>query len=283
MAWYLSAHSIDPGVMLWWKMLSIISVFNLVIWGWSAWTCWYRFHKTDPAHYHLRRTHIVLSLVFTLVCGFRSWFPRGDVQRLVLVDHWISSVFLGRSLATIAELCFVAQWAFLIREIARKTNAPYSRMATYWIIPLTATAEIFSWFAVLTTNYLGNTIEESLWTVCFGLISFGALNLVRKARPNFKVILAAGALAGLGYLVFMISVDVPMYLHRFLADSEAGKSYLSFWHGVRDAMHTRHPSGSWSAWESEIPWMSLYFSGAVWISIAAIHFPPTSRSWMKSK
>ena len=144
MWWNPSSLDIEPSVLLWWKMLSLVSIFNLIAWAWSAWTCWYRFHKNDREHFLQRRNHIWLSLVFVLVCGFRSWFPRGDVQRLVLVDSWMSSVFLGRSLATIAELCFVAQWAYLIREIARRTNAPYSRLATYWMLPITVTAEIFS-------------------------------------------------------------------------------------------------------------------------------------------
>jgi hypothetical protein len=37
----------------------------------------------------------------------------------------------------------------------------------------------------------------------------------------------------------------------------------------------------WEDWKSEIPWMTLYFSVAVWISIALVHVPasgPYSRA-----
>ena len=38
------------------------------------------------------------------------------------------------------------------------------------IVPLILIAECFSWYAVLTTNYLGNAIENSLWAVAFFVV-----------------------------------------------------------------------------------------------------------------
>ncbi|HXC39286.1 MAG TPA: hypothetical protein VN667_10095, partial [Burkholderiales bacterium] len=32
-------------------------------------------------------------------------------------------------------------------------------------------------------------------------------------------------------------------------------------------------SHRWSDWKSEVTWMSLYFSVAVWLSIALVHAP----------
>ena len=37
-------------------------------------------------------------------CAFRSFLPRADVQRICLFDTWLSSVFVGRTVATVAEL-----------------------------------------------------------------------------------------------------------------------------------------------------------------------------------
>ncbi len=45
-----------------------------------------------------------------LGCGFRLPWPLFDVQRLVLP---------GRGVATLAALCFAAQWALLRRALAR--------------------------------------------------------------------------------------------------------------------------------------------------------------------
>ena len=58
-----------------------------------------------------------LSSVFG--CGFRSLIPRADVQRFGLIDSWLSSALIGRSVATAAELCFVAQSALLLHAAAR--------------------------------------------------------------------------------------------------------------------------------------------------------------------
>ena len=33
----------------------------------------------------------------------------------------------------------------------------------------------------------------------------------------------------------------------------------------------------WEDWREEIPWMSLYFSAAVWLSIALVRAPPLAR------
>ena len=39
------------------------------------------------------------------------------------------------------------------------------------IVPLILVEECCSWYAVITTNYLGNAIENSLWAVTFTLIA----------------------------------------------------------------------------------------------------------------
>jgi len=44
---------------------------------------------------------------------------RADVQRITLVESWLSSVLVGRTVATKAELCFASQWANLLETFAR--------------------------------------------------------------------------------------------------------------------------------------------------------------------
>ncbi len=62
---------------------------------------------------------LVLCAAYVFGCAFRSFLPRADVQRICLFDHWTSSVAVGRSVATIAEVCFVAQWAIMLDSSAR--------------------------------------------------------------------------------------------------------------------------------------------------------------------
>jgi len=50
--------------------------------------------------------------------------PRADVQRICLFDTWLSSIVRrGRSVATIAEVCFVAQWAIVLRALANVSKS----------------------------------------------------------------------------------------------------------------------------------------------------------------
>jgi len=71
----------------------------------------------------------------------------------------------------------------------------------------------------------------------------------------------------------MFMVDVPMYWSRWLADEAAGRNYLSLQQGLMDV------SGRWTVshrlqdWQSEMTWMTAYFSVAVWLSIALMHAP----------
>ena len=109
----------------------------------------------------IRTWQLRLSTIYVLGCGFRSILPRGDIRRIVLVDHWISAVAIGRSVATIAELSFVAMWALILYEIAKHTQSKIALVASKIMVPLIFVAEIFSWYACTTGNYIG-TIFESL-------------------------------------------------------------------------------------------------------------------------
>src|SRR5262245_1523527 len=61
---------------------------------------------------------VFLSAAYVFGCAFRAILPRADVQRICLFDTGVSSVFVGRSVATIAEICFVTQWAIVLRHLA---------------------------------------------------------------------------------------------------------------------------------------------------------------------
>ena len=70
----------------------------------------------------LQRRQLLLSAAFVFVCAFRSFLPRIDVSRVALVPSWLSTVLVGRTLATVAELAFVLQWALLLHAIAKRTH-----------------------------------------------------------------------------------------------------------------------------------------------------------------
>jgi hypothetical protein len=109
-------------------------------------------HISNRKAYAVRRRQLTLSNPFILGCAIRSFLSRADVQRITLVDSWFSNVLVGRTAATIAELCFVAQWANLLENFARPAKENRTMTFSKLLFPAITVAEVFSWRGVLTTD-----------------------------------------------------------------------------------------------------------------------------------
>src|ERR1700722_4062538 len=159
----------------WWALLTLVSGMNIAVWCWL----FYRFHAEAAGTLDSRAgAELLLCAAYVFGCAFRSFLPRADVQRICLYDTWLSSVVVGRSVATVAELCFAAQWAIILHQLGTMTGADTTLNAAWAIVPLILIAECFSWHAVLTTNYLGNAIENSIWAVAFLVAGIGLWRLL---------------------------------------------------------------------------------------------------------
>jgi hypothetical protein len=264
----------SPGIAAWIWFLRAITVLNVAIWLRAAVALQRDRALQGPERRDYRRRQLILSALFVGGCAFRSIFPRADVQRICLYDNWLSVVLIGRAVATLAELAFMTQWAFLLGESAGPGQRDAAKIVSRVLVPIIAVAEICSWYAVLSTNYLGNAIEQSIWTFASALVIIGLLSRERAARHRFAGI--ATALIG-AYIVFMSTVDVPMYIRRWRADEQSKRPYLSFVDGVRDAGLHRVVTREWEPWREEVPWMSLYFSTGVWVSLWLIRAAPARR------
>ena len=94
-------------VSWWWALLTLVSGVNIAVWF-----VLYRELPVQPAAAAGSTSGIGIMLLFCAAyvfgCAFRSFLPRADVQRICLFDTWWSSVLVGRSVATVAEIAFVA-------------------------------------------------------------------------------------------------------------------------------------------------------------------------------
>ena len=261
------------GIFVWWAFLISAAGFNIVAW-WLATALLARRRPAMSADAHgNRRLQLALSAVYVLGCAFRSAFPVYDVPRLCLFDTWASSALVGRSVATIAEICFVAQWALLLREYSRSARSDFAAIASQMLVPMIGIAEICSWYSVLTTSNLGHVLEESIWAISAALMVAGMWAIRPQCSSGQRAMLAAGCVAGALYVAFMFAVDVPMYWSRLLADEAGGRHVLGLASGLTDMAQRRVVSHRWQDWRSEVVWMSLYFSVALWISIGLAHAP----------
>src|SRR4051812_26744156 len=88
-------------VSVWWIFLLVVSSANMVL---------FLLLRSQLRARMLVRLGIIrielfvfLCAAYVFGCAFRSILPRADIQRICLFDTWLSSVFVGRSVATVAE------------------------------------------------------------------------------------------------------------------------------------------------------------------------------------
>jgi hypothetical protein len=259
----------DEPLRIWWLCLCAAALFNVLAWMWSARRFGRHASSLSPEMRASRRLLLWLAAGYVLGCAFRSVFPMVDVPRICLHDNPFSRIAVGRTVATIAELCLAMQWSVLLRE-AGTGDAVTARVGRL-IFPLIVLAESFSWGAVITSNFLLHAIENSLWTLCAAMAIAAFISLRTRANPRAARFLeAAGVIAG-GYVAFMVTVDVPMYLSRWYA--ELGTAGVPLAHSVQTLLDRCIVEPRWTAWREDVPWLSLYFTLAVWISIALPHAP----------
>ncbi len=252
----------------WWHTsLRAVAVLNVALWSLSA-VAVTREHalinvEADAACY----MQLLLSAVYVAGCAFRSALPVIDIPRLVLIDSRLSSVLVGRSVATVAELCFAAQWALILHRTALLARSPFLQEVSFAVVPVIMLAEGCSWYAVLTTGQRAHAVENSLWGLSAALAVAGMLVIGPHRIPALYPMIAGGA----AYVAFIFVYDVPMYWSRWLVNEANGRRYLSMADGMVDVCRRWTVSYRWEDWRSEVPWMSLYFTFGVWSSIWLVY------------
>src|SRR6201994_1073543 len=220
-------------VARWWMFLTLISSANVALW----FVLYRQFHDVPATATGSPNLWPMLLLcgAYVFGCAFRSFLPRADVQRICLVDTWLSSVTVGRTVATVAEICFVAQWAIFLQQLGVMTGAETTLNAAAVIVPLIVIADCFSWYAVLTRNFLCNAIENSIWAVTFFVIGIGLCRLLPEFHGLVRAFLVVTIACIAIYLAFLMTVDVPMYYSRWRSDVAEGLRLLRPLEGLYDA------------------------------------------------
>jgi hypothetical protein len=208
-----------------------------------------------------------LVMIYTLACAVRSIWPRHDGERICFYDSPLSYVIVGRSLATIAELSFMAQLSIIISLVINKLY-----LADIWF-SLNIIAQSCCWFSVLTQDQRGHVIEESIWMMTvfsmiivltnFFFFEKKEKQLTKSVSLFIKIFLCCGIL----YVIFMCYIDIPMYFNRYLQDSLNNRRYKSFSEGFDEINRCLNISKDDTVWKEEIPWMTAYFTFAVWSSM----------------
>ena len=251
---------IDRRLSLWLASLAALAAFNVGLWIWIA--------RSVPLSTPYAETQLLLSGVYVGVCGFRSLFPRVDLERVCLWDTWLSAILLGRTAATIAELCFALQCGLFLQRLSDIAGIPVLATVAQAFVPLAIVAQFVCWYAVLSLNHIGHAIEESLWALLMLMLSVASGTAALSAQGPLRVMLITGCVVyGVG-AGLTLAFDVRMYVRRWRL--QAAGLYLTLATGLRDSQRRRHPTFAWDVWREEAPWMTLYFSIGVWTSLAMV-------------
>ncbi|MEB3236612.1 MAG: hypothetical protein VKO64_03160 [Candidatus Sericytochromatia bacterium] len=140
------------------------------------------------------------------------------------------------------------------------------------LVPIILIADTCSWTAVLTTNYQSNVGEESLRAATGTLFVVGLVASWRRTHAGARPFVTPAITLSVLYVLYMVTVDVPTYITRWHADTLAGKPHLDLAARWLDATRVVF-TGRLEDWRDEMPWMSLYFSCAVWMSLAMVCLP----------
>ena len=254
-------------VAWWWALLAVCSNGNIALW----FILYRQFYEQSTGSLDSTsdlKLMLFLCGAYVFGCAFRSFLPRADVQRICLFDTWLSSVLIGRLVATVAEVCFAVQWAIILRQLGGIAGADTTLNVAWAIVPLIVVAQCCSWYGVLTTNYLANAIENSIWAFAFLVVGIGLCRLLPEFDGLVRWALIVGIIGIAAYLAFLITVDVPMYLKRWQQGLADGGRFLGPLEGLRDASTRWVVTHDFAQWKHEIAWMSLYFTTAVWASLA---------------
>ena len=225
--------------------MSALAVVNIAVWRYVVAT------SGRP----LVDAQVVLSGLYVFGCAYRCFVPVYDIPRIGIVDSWASSVLVGRTVATVAELGFAAQWAVYLYD----SELEGVRLAALVILPLIVTAEICSWQAVLTTSNRGHIYENSLWGIASALIVVCLVATAICIPSDRTLALSIYVVGGLLFAAYIFIEDVPMYRARWKTDTAQRRNYLSIAQGLAAVSQRRIVSRRWEDWSGEVVWMTLYF------------------------
>jgi hypothetical protein len=177
---------------------------------------------------------------------------------------------VGRTVATVAELCFAWQCALLLFKLSAQTGSSVISTIGLTVLPIIVVAELACWFAVATLNNIGHAIEELLWSIMVGLVAVALVLYWRHTAEALPMWIPIGLIACAGTAALILTVDIPLYITRWRIGKRAGLRYLRIVEGLKDAVVRRRVTQTRDAWREEVLWMSLYFSAGVWVSLGII-------------
>jgi hypothetical protein len=95
----------------------------------------------------------------------------------------------------------------------------------------------------------------------------------RRYQGPVKRFLGWMAVCGAIYVIYMFTLDIPTYYSRWRLDQLSGKIYTGLGEGLTNLTFHWSTTHNPQDWQGEFVWMVIYFSLAVWVSLAFTQAP----------
>lgn len=248
-----------------------------------------------------------LGVPYVLVNALRSYFPAQYGERFVLWDSPFSSILLHRSVATIAEVCWVLQIAtgvtFIQGQLWHARNGMkqwqgwswynYTSWSCKMMVIIICIAECCSFCGTLTKSNFWFALEEAFWCAAFAVTGPTYFHLLHstwswptpevadgKAAAKYdKSTFSAWMFAlvfsffSATYCYYMAVIDVPFYWEAYKQQMASGFVPLSVIEGFWDALTGWQVTTKEADWSFAAAWSSVYFAAGSWASIAMMCAP----------
>lgn len=249
----------------WWLLLVIVSGMNILV------ALGYLVYIRKEEKTFTTKKGIVCGLIYVLMCAWRSVFPVVNTDRRCFWDTDFATPIVSRSFATVGEMCFIFLFAIIYHRVWKDLVAPLQGffetvvLLLIWaIVPAIAVAQALAWLGVATQNNLYNAVEVIVWTAVFAFLMGLSLMTLCCFSPDsgaVKCLLIMTVLFSAGFVGFEVAIDIP----RYFADLAANPSnFSSFAEGVEEMKACQEVTRTLAAWESDIPWMTGYFTFGAW-------------------
>src|SRR6266851_5200015 len=186
---------------------------------------------------------------------------------------WSNPLAWWWGLLTVVSGANIAVWFLLYRELHEQPTGSLGSTSGIGLMLLLCAAYVFgcAFRSFLPRADVQRICLFDTW-LSFVVVGVGLCRLLPEFDGPVRVVLAIAIIGIAGYLAFLMTVDVPMYLSRWRAHVADGRKLLRLLEGLRDVSTRWVVTHDLSEWKDEIAWMSLYFSAAVWASLALCVF-----------
>ena len=256
----------------WWCIISLAGVLNIYL----VYSLIMRHDKPNAsskstAAYDNTMKWLAVPYVFMTI--WRSFWPAMYNERATYWDNWMSSVFLGRLLATIGEICYAHQAGYGLLRANEELKLISGR--DNWFIDngidflsklsmfLCTIAQCFCITGMFTRDHWFGGIEESMWTVANASIFPCAVFMFYEALEHqnrhidlesTKRFLFMMIFVSLAFALYVGFEHVPILLGMSAKEHSEGVEFMKitdgFWHSITVWTATK----TYESWKNDWLW-----------------------------